>query len=678
MTSNLDQLCINTIRMFSADVVQKANSGHPGAPMGMAPIAHVLWGKHMNYSPNNPTWWNRDRFILSNGHASALLYTLLHMAGYKDFTMDQLQRFRQVDSKTPGHPENILIKHGGIEVSTGPLGQGISNAVGLAIAESHMAATYNKPDFEIFNNYTYVFCGDGCLQEGVSSETGSLAGHLGLGKLIVFYDDNHITIDGETELSFTEDVLKRYEAYGWHTQFVKDGDHDIAAIAAALEAAQKVTDRPSMIKVRTTIGFGSAKQGTEGVHGSPLGAQEVANVKKKFGLPEDKLFYIPDEVKAEYDKLKAKGQATEEKWNALFKAYSAKYPAEAAEITRRLTDKLPENWKSVLPTYKPEDPAKATRQFSQTVINALGKALPELMGGSADLNPSTLSYLECSKDYQKETPAGRNIRFGVREHGMAAVCNGLHAYGGFIPYCATFLNFIGYALGAVRLSALSHFGILYVMTHDSIGLGEDGPTHQPIETYMIIRATPNSLFIRPADGNETSGAYAAAIENRTRPTILSLSRQALPNLKGSSVEKVSKGAYVLNDAEGGSPQITLVATGSEVHVAVNAAQALKDLRVRVVSMPSWELFREQSIEYQQSVFLDGVPVMAIESGSFVGWAEYSHAAVAMHHFGASGPAKDVFAKFGFTTDNVVKKAREVVAFYGNKPAHNLILKPFYE
>lgn len=675
MSNNIDELCINTIRTFSADVVQKANSGHPGAPMGMAPIAHVLWNKYMNYNPSNPKWWNRDRFVLSNGHACALQYTLLHLTGFAEFTLEQLQKFRQVGSKTPGHPENILV-NGGIEVSTGPLGQGISNAVGLAIAENHLASLFNKEGFPIVDHYTYVFCGDGCLQEGVSSETGSLAGHLGLGKLIVFYDDNHITIDGETELSFTEDVVKRYEAYGWHTQIVADGDNDLVAIGNAIVQAQSVKDKPSIIKIKTTIGKGSAKQGTEGVHGSPLGAEDIANVKKKFGFPADKTFYVPEEAQAEFNKAKSKGQAVEDKWNALFKEYSSKYPKEAEELTRRSNNKLPENWKSCLPTFKPEDPAKATRQFSQIVINALGKTIPDLVGGSADLNPSTLSYLDCSKDYQKKTPEGRNIRFGVREHGMASICNGLAAYSGFIPYGATFLNFIGYALGAVRLSALSHFGVIYVMTHDSIGLGEDGPTHQPIESLMTIRTTPNSLLIRPCDGNETSGAYAVAIDNRTRPSVLALSRQALPNLKGTSIEGVYKGAYVISDPAEGKPQITLVATGSEVHLAVNAAASLTNLKVRVVSMPCWELFREQSKEYQNSVFIDGVPVLAIEAASYIGWAEYSHAVIAMRSFGHSGPAKDVFAKFGFTNDNIVQKANQVVEFYSKTPAHSLINKPF--
>jgi len=541
-----DEHCINTIRVLAADVVQKANSGHPGAPMGMAPLAHILFSKYLKFSPSHPKWWNRDRFVLSNGHACALQYVMLHLTGYADFTLDELKRFRQVDSKTPGHPENYVVD-GGIEVSTGPLGQGISNAVGLAIGEAHLAAVYNKPGLTLFDNFTYVFCGDGCLQEGVSSEAGSLAGHLGLGKLIVFYDDNKITIDGETELSFTEDVAKRYEAYGWHVQTVSDGNSNYPGIIHALEAAQKVTDKPSLIKVSTIIGYGSAKQGTEKVHGSPLGAEDLAKVKSKFGFDPAQSFVIPEDVKKAYSHLTEQGNKHFNEWQELFNKYTQQFPKEAAELTRRFQGQLPENWRNSLPTYKPEDAPKATRQFSQSVIGAISKVFPEFVGGSADLNPSTLTYLENSKDFQKHSPEGRNIRFGVREHAMAAVCNGLSAYGGFIPFGSTFLNFIGYALGAVRLSAISHFGVIYIMTHDSIGLGEDGPTHQPVETLMMLRAIPNLLVLRPADGNETSGAYAVALEKRHSPSVLALSRQVVPNLKGSSVDGVFKGAYVLQD-----------------------------------------------------------------------------------------------------------------------------------
>jgi len=657
-----DELCINTIRVLSADVVQKANSGHPGAPMGMSPMAHLLWSKFMKYNPANPHWFNRDRFVLSNGHACALQYVMLHLAGYEEWTMDELKRFRQLDSKTPGHPENHIV-HGGIEVTTGPLGQGLANAVGLAIAEANYAAVYNKPDFELFNNYTYVFTGDGCLQEGVSSEACSLAGHLGLKRLIVLYDDNHITIDGETDLSFTEDVIKRYESYGWNTIVVKDGDHDLKGIEAAIAQAQK-SDKPTLIKVRTTIGFGSSKQGTEKVHGSPLGGDELKSVKTKFGFNPEEFFLIPNEVKERYAQKKAEGAELEKKWNELFNKYAAAYPKEAAEIKRRFSGQLPEGWKSLLPTFKPEDPAKATRQFSQTVINAVAKALPDMIGGSADLNPSNLTYMECSTDFQAATPQGRNVRFGVREHGMAAICNGLSAYGGVVAYCATFLNFIGYAMGAVRLSAVSQFGVIYVMTHDSIGLGEDGPTHQPIETLPMLRATPDLVAIRPADGNETSGAYAVAIEHRHKPTVIALGRQNVPNIKGTSIDGVYKGAYVVGNTVD-QPQLILVGSGSELQLCTGAAEKLKDVKVRVVSMPSWEMFKDQSMEYKKSVFPDGVPILAVEAAGAFGWREYAHAAVAMTTFGASGPANAVFAKFGFTVDNVVNKANDLLKFYSN-------------
>jgi len=671
-----DTLCINTLRVLSADVVQKANSGHPGAPMGMSPMAYLLWTKYLKHNPANPHWYNRDRFVLSNGHACALLYCLLHLTGYEEFSLDELKRFRQVGSKTPGHPENSLV-HGGIEVSTGPLGQGISNAFGLAIASAHLEATFNKPGFPVINNYTYVFTGDGCLQEGISSETASLAGHLGLGRLIVFYDDNQITIDGETELSFTEDVAKRYESYGWHVQIVGDGDNDLTGLTKAIENAYTIRDKPHFIKVKTTIGFGSAKQGTEKVHGSPLGADDVANVKKKFGFDPAQTFIIPEEAKAVYLNCKEKGKVLEQEWNSMLEKYAAQYPELSGEFNRRRSDVLPANWKSVLPTYKPEDAGKATRQFSQTVINNLAKVIPELIGGSADLNPSTLTYMECSKDFQKHSPEGRNIRFGVREHGMAAVCNGLLAYGGFISYGSTFLNFIGYAMGAVRLSAISHFGVLYIMTHDSIGLGEDGPTHQPINSLMMIRAMPNILLLRPADGNEVSGAYAVAIENRKRPSVICLSRQTLPNLKGTSIDGVYKGAYVLSDSQPNTkPQVILVGTGSEVSLCVEAAALLKNVNVRVVSMPTWELFKEQSNEYQLSVFPDGVPVLAVEAGSVTGWQEFAHAVVGMKSFGESGPAKDVFKKFGFTADNIANKANQVLEFYSKHPCVSKVLRPF--
>jgi len=601
---------------------------------------------------------------------------MLHLTGYEEFTMDELKRFRQLNSKTPGHPESHLV-HGGIEVTTGPLGQGFTNAVGLAICQAHMAAVYNKPGLDLFTNYTYAFVGDGCMMEGITGEAASLAGHLGLNKLIVFYDDNHISIDGETELAFTEDVSRRFDAYGWHTIVVKDGDHDLGALGAAVQEAHTVKDKPVFIRVRTTIGFGSAKQGTEKVHGNPLGAEDVAAVKKKFGFDPAQSFVVPPEAVNEFRKAVPRGEDLVNRWNDLFTRYKAQFPELAAELERRFSGKLPDNWRSVLPHYKPEDAAKATRQHSQAVINAVAKVLPELVGGSADLNPSTLSYLDCSKDFQKHSPEGRNIRFGVREHAMAAICNGISCYGGFRAYGATFLNFIGYAMGAVVLSALSHLGVIYVMTHDSIGLGEDGPTHQPINSYMMIRAMPNILFIRPADGNETSGAYAMAIENDTRPSVLALSRQALPNLKGTSIDGVAHGAYVISDPEEGKPQLILVGTGSELHVCAQAAAELKDLKVRVVSMPSWELFNQQADGYRQSVFPDGIPILAVEAASVNGWREYAHGVVGMTNFGASGPLKDVLNFFGFNAANVAKKGRELLEWYARHgmPPYSVVNRP---
>eukprot|EP01122_Echinamoeba_exundans_P000077 TRINITY_DN10061_c1_g1_i1.p2 TRINITY_DN10061_c1_g1~~TRINITY_DN10061_c1_g1_i1.p2 ORF type:complete len:675 (+),score=221.12 TRINITY_DN10061_c1_g1_i1:173-2197(+) len=666
---------INAIRVLAADTVQKANSGHPGAPMGMAPMAYLLWKKFMKYSPKNPKWAGRDRFVLSNGHACALLYTMLHLSGYPAWSLDDLKNFRQLNSKTAGHPENIFP---GIEVTTGPLGQGISNAVGLAMAEAQAAAHFNKEGFPVVDNYTYVFVGDGCLQEGVSSEACSLAGHLGLGKLVVLYDDNHITIDGETELSFTEDVLKRYEAYGWHVQSVADGNSDIDGLTKAIEAARAVKDKPSLIKVHTTIGYGSSKQGTEAVHGNPLGDKDLADVKKKFGFDPEKKFDIDEETRKFFDHTE-QGDKDEAAWNAMFAKYEAAHPELAKEFRRRFLGKhleLPEGWEKLLPRFTPGSAAEATRKTSGRVLNALAKSMPELFGGSADLNPSCFTYLDGFPDFQKKTPEGRNIRFGVREHGMAAILNGLAAYGGYIPFGSTFMNFLGYAWGSAILSALSELRVIYVMTHDSIGLGEDGPTHQPIEKYMMVRETPHFLFLRPADGNETSGAYLAAISNEHRPSVISLSRQNVNQLAGTSPEAVLKGAYVLNDVEG-TPDVILVGSGAEVELCVKAKEKLTAAghKARVVSFPSWELFADQSQEYQLSVFPDGVPILSVEAGSSFGWSRWSHGSIGMSSFGKSGPAPKVYEHFGFTVDNIAAKAQKLVEFYG-KTAPSVVRRPF--
>eukprot|EP01102_Stenamoeba_stenopodia_P003664 TRINITY_DN13821_c0_g1_i1.p1 TRINITY_DN13821_c0_g1~~TRINITY_DN13821_c0_g1_i1.p1 ORF type:complete len:673 (+),score=178.58 TRINITY_DN13821_c0_g1_i1:91-2109(+) len=666
-------LAVNTLRVLCADVVQKANSGHPGAPMGLSPLAYLLWTKFMKYNPKNPKWINRDRFVLSNGHGCALLYSVLHLTGYH-FTMDDLKKFRQVDSKTPGHPEaGPHHESYGVEVTTGPLGQGISNAVGLAIAQAHMGARFNKPGYSLFNNKTFVFLGDGCMMEGISSEASSLAGHLGLSNLIAFYDDNKISIDGETDLAFTEDVGKRYESYGWRVITVTNGDDDFTHLEQAIKDAVAETERPVLVKVRTTIGYGSSNQGTEKVHGAPLGEAEIKNVKKKFGLDPEATFNVPDEVRSIYDHTEA-GAKEEAEWNALFEKYAAEFPEEAAEIKRRFSGKLPDGWKDNLPRYKPEDAAKGTRNFSEIVIQKIAEKVPEFIGGSADLNPSTLTYIKSSKDFQKGSFEGKNIRFGVREHAMAAICNGLFAYGGIIPYCSTFLNFLGYALGAFVLTGLSQFKVIYIMTHDSIGLGEDGPTHQPVEKYLIVRATPNARFIRPADGNETTGAYIAALEGDNRTTVLSLTRQAVPNLTGSSVEGVLKGAYVLRDEE--KPDVIIVATGSEVSIAVDSLKLLDGIKARVVSMPSWELFEDQSLEYKESVFTPGVPVLSVEAGTVLGWEKYAHGSIGLHNFGCSGPYKEVYKKYGLVPENVAAKAKALVDFYKDSKAPNLIRKPF--
>ncbi|KAI8075818.1 transketolase [Gilbertella persicaria] len=665
MVQNIDQRAINTVRCLAADVVKGANSGHPGAPMGCAPIAHVLFNKFMTYNPKNPKFINRDRFVLSNGHACALQYIMLHIAGY-DVSIEDLKQFRQLDSKTPGHPE--VNDTPGIEVTTGPLGQGISNAVGLAAAEAHLAATFNKPGYEIFNNYTYCLLGDGCLQEGVSAEAISLAGHWKLGKLIALYDDNAITIDGSTEVSFTEDVLKRFESYGWHTIIVGDGDSDIASIQKAIEEAQSVTDKPTLIKVKTTIGYGSLNQGEEKVHGAPLSDDDIKQVKEKFGFSPEEKYVVPQEVYDVYAAHAAEGAKAEEAWNALFAKYKAEFPQEAAEVERRFSGKLPEGWEAALPRFTPADAPVATRKLSEGVLTALSDVLPELLGGSADLTGSNLTRWKKAVDFQHPSTnlgdyTGRYFRYGVREHGMFAIMNGLNAYGGNIPYGGTFLNFLTYGWGAARLSALSHFRVIYVMTHDSIGLGEDGPTHQPIETLVLTRATPNMLTFRPADGNEVSGTYLVALENQHRPSVIALSRQNLPQLQGSSVEAVRRGGYVLQDAE--NAKLILVATGSEVSLAVDAAKELaaQGIPTRVVSMPCTEIYDEQPEEYKKSVLSPGIPTISIEALGVTGWERYSHAQVGMRTFGASAPIKQLYNKFGITVEATIAKAKSVLAYY---------------
>ena len=666
-TQSLEQLCINSIRFLAIDAVEKAKSGHPGLPMGAAPMAFVLWDRFMRFNPKNPKWFNRDRFVLSAGHGCMLQYALLHLTGYDSVTVEDIKQFRQWESKTPGHPENFVTA--GVEVTTGPLGQGISNAVGLAMAEAHLAAKFNKPGYNLIDHYTYVILGDGCQMEGVSGEACSLAGHLGLGKLIALYDDNHISIDGHTDLSFTEDVGKRFEAYGWHVITVDnsnlDEDTNLDAVHKAIEEAKQVTDKPSLIKVRTIIGFGSPnKRDTHGVHGAALGGDEVKATREFLGW-EYEPFVVPEDALNHFRKAVERGAQWEGEWNEAFDKYKAEYAAEAAELERLIAGKLPEGWEKVLPTYTPADKGDATRNHSGKCLNALADVIPELIGGSADLAPSNMTYLKKFKDFQKGQYGERNLRFGVREHGMGAIANGLQLHGGLIPYCATFLVFADYMRGAIRLSALSEAGVIYVMTHDSIALGEDGPTHQPVETIASLRVIPDLLVIRPADGNETSGSYKVGIENRTRPTLLALSRQNLPNLAGSSVEGVAKGAYILSDSEG-TPDIILIGTGGELHLCVSAADKLRaeGKKVRVVSMPCWELFDEQDEAYRESVLPKAVTKrLAVEAGSSFGWCRYlggEGSSISIDRFGVSAPGNVALEKFGYTVENVVAKAQALL------------------
>eukprot|EP00475_Leptophrys_vorax_P021934 TRINITY_DN2980_c0_g1_i1.p1 TRINITY_DN2980_c0_g1~~TRINITY_DN2980_c0_g1_i1.p1 ORF type:complete len:691 (-),score=159.75 TRINITY_DN2980_c0_g1_i1:45-1961(-) len=616
----------------------------------MAPVAHVLWSRIMKHNPANAKWLNRDRFVLSNGHGCALLYVLLHLSG-ADMTLDDLKQFRQWGSRTAGHPEAHL--HPNIEVTTGPLGQGISNAVGLAIAQKNAAATFNKPEIALIDNYTYVFCGDGCLQEGVASEACSLAGHLGLGGLIVVYDDNKITIDGHTHLSFTEDVQKRFQAYGWHTLTVENGDTDLVAIEHAIRAAQAVKDKPTIISLKTTIGYLSREAGSHDVHGSPLHPDDIKQIKKKCGFPENQSFYMPKEVSEYWKGVQAKGRAANKKWDELFGAYSQKYPKEASELIRMQQKKLPQGWKDKLPRYSVKSKADATRNLSGTVLNALADVIPELMGGSADLTGSNKTAIKKWKDFQKDSFSGKYLRFGVREHGMAAIGNGINAYGLHIPFTATFLNFITYAWGAVRLTSLSHLQQIYIMTHDSIGLGEDGPTHQPVEVAALLRATPNMICMRPADGNEVTGAYMVAIEHRKGPTVLCLSRQNVPVLEKSSPEAVYRGAYVVYEPNGSKLDAVYIASGTEVSIAVDAAKK-SSLKVRVVSAPSLELFDRQPVGYRKQILPLGVPVISVEAYGSLGWEKYSHHSIALKEWGASAPYEKLYDEFGFTPDKINK------------------------
>ncbi|EGT5695858.1 transketolase [Cronobacter sakazakii] len=659
------QLLANAIRALSMDAVQKAKSGHPGAPMGMADIAEVLWNDFLKHNPTNPTWYDRDRFILSNGHASMLLYSLLHLSGY-DLPMEELKNFRQLHSKTPGHPEIGYTP--GVETTTGPLGQGLANAVGLAIAEKTLAAQFNRPGHEIVDHNTYVFMGDGCLMEGISHEVCSLAGTLGLGKLIGFYDHNGISIDGETEGWFTDDTAKRFEAYHWHVVHEIDG-HDPEAIKRAIEEAKQVTDKPSLIICRTVIGFGSPnKAGKEESHGAALGEEEVALTRKQLGWNYPP-FEIPDEVYKGWD-AKEKGRRVEASWNEKFAAYQEAYPELAAEFNRRMGGEMPENWQQVTQEYIEKlqaEPAKiASRKASQNALNVYGPVLPELLGGSADLAPSNLTIWSGSTSL-KEDPAGNYIHYGVREFGMTAIANGIAHHGGFVPYTATFLMFVEYARNAARMAALMKARQIMVYTHDSIGLGEDGPTHQAVEQLASLRLTPNFSTWRPCDQVETAVAWKAAIERHNGPTALILSRQNLAQIERSpqQLKDVARGGYILKDA-GGKPDLILIATGSEVEIAVQAAEKLRGdgVAVRVVSLPSTDVFDAQDEAYRESVLPSDVSArVAVEAGIADYWYKYvglKGAIVGMTGYGESAPAEKLFPYFGFTVENVVEKARKVL------------------
>ncbi len=656
---SLDQLSIDTLRLLAVDAVQKANSGHPGAPLGCAPIAYLLYHKLMKHNPKHFKWSDRDRFVLSNGHASALLYSTLHLSGY-DLSMDDLKSFRQWHSKTPGHPESG--EADGVEVTTGPLGQGFGMAVGMAIAEKHLAAVYNKPGHNIVDHHTYVLCGDGDLMEGISHESASLAGTLHLGKLIVLYDDNLISLDGPTEWSFTEDVLKRFDAYHWHTSRVSDGN-DLAGIEKAIEEAKAVTDKPSLIAVRTVIGYGSPKAGTNAVHGEALGPANVAATKKFFGFPEDQSFYVPDDALKNWRQAVDRGKQAEAEWNERFDAYAKEYPELAEQFKRAVVNKRKAGWEKSLPTF-PTEKKVATRNAGNTVMNAIADAVPELFGGAADLTASTKTIFKNSAHFAAD-PAGRNVFFGVREFGMCAAVNGMAAHEGLVPYGSTFFCFSDYCKPAIRLAALSRAHSIFVFTHDSIALGEDGPTHQPIEHLMMLRAVPDLTDYRPADANETAACWRLALE-RTGACFFALSRQDLPVIDASNVDVyagVSKGAYVLADAE--NPQVILIGTGAEVWPCMDAKKLLEGegIRARVVSLPSWEIFDEQSESYKSSVLTHGVPKLAVEAGSPLGWWKYvgtDGAIIGLDRFGASAPGPIVLEKLGFSAAKVAEQAKKLV------------------
>ena len=679
--AELDNLCVNTIRFLSVDAVENANSGHPGLPMGAAPMAYVLWTRFLKHNPANPGWEDRDRFVLSAGHGSILLYSLLHLTGY-DLPLEQLKSFRQWGSKTPGHPERGLTP--GVETTTGPLGQGFANSVGMAIAEDYLAARYNRPGRQVVNHYTYALVSDGDLMEGVASEAASLAGHLKLGKLICLYDDNQITLSARTNITFTEDRARRFEAYGWHTQTVENGN-DLAAIDRALRAAQAEKERPSLILVHTHIGYGAPnKEDTFAAHGSPLGEKEVKLTKQALGWPLAPTFIIRDEALAHFRKAVKDGKKAEAEWHAEFSKYGKAFPGLAAEFQQEMAGKLPKSWDAGIPTFPVDPKGMATRVASGKVLNTIDRKLPTLIGGSADLDPSTHTALKAMGDFESPrdeagnlqgsagggwSHAGRNLHFGVREHAMGSIANGLAVHGGIIPFTATFLIFSDYMRPAIRLAALMEQRVIFVFTHDSIALGEDGPTHQPVEQLASLRAIPQLVVIRPCDANETAMAWRVAIETRNRPFALILTRQDLPTLdrnRFAGAEGLRRGAYVLSDAPRGKPDVILIGTGSEVSLIVAAGQKLaeKKVKVRIVSMPSWELFDAQPRRYRESILSPAVGArLAVEAGSTQGWRKYvgdEGDVIGVDRFGASAPGKVVMREYGFTVKNVCKRAIELI------------------
>ncbi|MBO3271032.1 transketolase [Hymenobacter defluvii] len=663
---SLDQLSVNTLRLLSVDMVQEANSGHPGLPLGAAPMAYVLWSRFLRFNPQDPEWPNRDRFVLSAGHGSALLYSMLHLYGY-DLPMSELKRFRQMGSKTPGHPESNLTA--GVEVTTGPLGQGFANGLGMAMTEAFQAATYNKSGHNVVDHYTYVLVSDGDLMEGIASEAASLAGHLKLGKMIYLYDDNSISLDGPTSLAYTEDPMARFDAYGWHTQTVGDGN-DLDAIEAAIREAQNETDRPSIIAVKTIIGFGSPLEGTNKSHGSPLGPENVRKTKEFLGWNPDEKFFVPDEVKQHLLEPGQRGAKLQQEWNEQFAAYKKEFEAEAQQFETAFSHDLPQGWDAELPVFKPADGPLATRQASGKALTALKKSVPYLFGGSADLASSNEMSTKGEDSFQPGRYEDSNIWFGVREHAMGGALNGMARHGGVRPYGGTFLNFSDYMRGSIRLTALAQSTATFVFTHDSIGLGEDGPTHQPVEQVIGLRTVPNLIVLRPADANETVESWRIALTQAETPVALILSRQKLPVLDqetmGSAREGVAKGAYILKDADNGQPELILIGTGSEVSLALEAQEKLtqEGVAVRVVSMPSWELFELEETEYQHKVLPPAVRKrIAIEAGSPIGWHKYvtdEGTTISMNRFGESGPGEEVMAEFGFSVENVVKQARELL------------------